>query len=104
MQLWQKAGTDVQPLPSVLHADEVHWTPAPQLWLPVQLTSHAHEFPHATLLHELGPEHIRSHGPAPHSTLSQDCCPEHVMLHDAADWQLTPLRHEFCELHRIVQW
>ena len=42
-----------------------------QLLLPVQPTSHAHEFPHCTSRHEPVPEHLTSHFPAPHCTAWQ---------------------------------
>lgn len=61
----------MQPRPS-LHDAAVHWTVSPQLWLPVQVTSHAHEAPHDTVLHELGPLHVTAHLLVPHTTPSQD--------------------------------
>ena len=100
MHEWQNAGTDVQPGPFVLrHASDLHWMPSLQLWLPVHVTSHAHELPHATPLHDDGPEHATSHGPGPHTTPWQDCLPMQSIAHDAAVWQLMPLRHELSVLH-----
>lgn len=90
----------MQPLP-LRHANELHWIASPQLWLPVHTTSHAHELPHETPLHDCVPEHATSHGPAPHVTLAHACLPLHSTLHDADCWQLTPLRHEFSVLQRI---
>ena len=64
-QLWQNRGCDVQPLP-LSHAGDEHWTASPQLWLPVHVTSHAHELLHETPLHDATPMHATSHGPGPH--------------------------------------
>jgi len=82
-----------------LHASEVHVIVSPQLWLPVHVTSHAHELPHVTPRQLLGPEHATSHGPSPHATLRQLLLPEQVTLHDSAAEQSTPLRHELSVLH-----
>ena len=57
--------------------------PCEQLWLPEQSTSHAHELPHDTFLHDDGPEQLTAHGPAPHCTFSHDDFEVHSMLHDA---------------------
>lgn len=76
-------GTLVQPSPA-LQASDVHVIVSAQLWLPVHVMSHAHEFSHATPRHELGPLQLTSHGPPPHATLRHEPLPEHVMLHDSA--------------------
>ena len=67
-----------------LHAIDVHWIVSPQLWLPVQSTSHAHELLHATSRHDDGPEQPTSHGPGPHSTPWHVLLPVQSILHEAA--------------------
>ncbi len=84
-----------------MHASDVHEIVSLQLWLPVQVTSHAHELLHATPRQLDAPEHATSHGPRPHSRLRQLLVPEHVMLHDSAAVQSTPLRHELSVSHWI---
>ncbi len=92
----------MQPRPFVLrHANDEHWMPSWQLWLPVHSTSHAHELLHATPRHEDGPEQPTSHGPGPHSTPSHEPLPVQSTLHDAAAVQSTPLRHALSTLHSI---
>jgi hypothetical protein len=76
-------GTLVQPRPA-LHASDVQVIVSPQLWLPVHVTSQAHELLHAIVRHEPGPLQLTSHGPRPHCTLRHALVPEHVMLHDSA--------------------
>jgi hypothetical protein len=75
-----------------------------QLCEPVHSTSHAHELLHETPRHELGPEHVTSHGPVPHSTLRHELLPEHSTVHDAPPTQLTPFLHELSVLHWMSQW
>jgi hypothetical protein len=101
-QLWQSAGTLVQPIPFVpRHANELHWMPDEQLWLPEQITSHAHDAPHDTFLHAWAPEQFTEHGPTPHCTFSHDDFVEHSIVHEAAFWQLMPLRHALSVLHAM---
>jgi hypothetical protein len=71
LHVLQPSFIDVQPLP-VSHAKVVQKMLSGQLWLPVHVTSQAHELPHATLRHDDGPEHEMSHGPAPHAMLLHD--------------------------------
>jgi hypothetical protein len=75
MQLWQPAGTLVQPSP-VSHSGEGQLTDS-QACRPVQFTSQAHDVLHDTPLHELLPEHVTSQGPSPHTMLSQVFVDEH---------------------------
>jgi hypothetical protein len=49
------------------HASDEHWMPSPHDWLPVQVTSHAHELLHITPRQDCTPEHPTSHGPGPHA-------------------------------------
>jgi hypothetical protein len=86
----------------VRHPSDVHWIVSPQLWLPVHVTSHAHELSHATLRHELAPLQLTSHGPMPHWMLRHEPVPEQVRLHDSAAWQSTPLRHELSVSHMML--
>jgi len=99
-QLWQRAGTDVQPRP-LRHANDVHWIPDEQLIEPEHRMSHAQELPHDTFLHELVPPQLIEHGPEPHCTFSHELFDVHSMLHDAAAWQLMPLRHDPSTLHAM---
>jgi hypothetical protein len=78
--------------------------PCVQLCEPVHRTSHAHELPHETSRHELGPEQVTSHGPAPHWTPRHEPLPLHVIVHDAPAVQVTPLRHALSVLHWMSQW
>jgi hypothetical protein len=48
----------------------VHWIASLQLLVPMHDTSHAHELPHDTVLHVLGPVQLTSHLPVPHWTPS----------------------------------
>jgi len=94
----------VQPRPVLLrHANDVHRIPSLQLWPPVHVTSHAQELAHETLRHDCTPEHSTAHGPGPQTTSSQLCRPVHSTAHAVLCSQLTPLRHAFSTLHRMVQ-
>jgi hypothetical protein len=73
--------------------------PLVQLWLPPQVTSHAHELLQSTVRHDPVPEQLTSHGPRPHCTLRHEPPPEHVMLHDKPAVQSTPLLHALSVLH-----
>jgi hypothetical protein len=76
-QLWQRFGADVQPRP-LRHAIELHEIEPPkQAWLPVHMTSHAQELPHATFRHDCTPLQLTEHAPGPHRTLSHELRVEH---------------------------
>lgn len=71
----------------------MHDTPS-QLWLPVHVTSHAHDVPHSIVRHDAEPVQLTSHGPAPHVTPRHAWVALHSTVHAVAPPHATPLRHE----------
>jgi hypothetical protein len=71
----------------------------PQLWLPVQCTSHAHDGPHVTSRQDCTPLHSTSHLPVPHVTPRHEPIPVHSTVHAVVPVQVTPLRHALSVSH-----
>ena len=95
----------MQPLPpALMQPGDVHVIGAMQLPGPMQVTSHAHDAPHATERHDCAPVQLTSHGPGPHAMLRHELVPVHSIVHDAAAPQLMPLRHALSPLHWKSQW
>ena|SRR2546423_10080342 len=104
MQLWQAAGTDVQPEPCWHNAD-VHPTLLMQVFVPMHVMSQAHELPHEMLSwHEPDALHMMSHGPGPHISERHELWPVHSIVHDAAFVQSIPLWQALSTLHWKSQW
>jgi hypothetical protein len=92
----------VQPPPiAPLWQPGVHVTAvSPQLWFPVQCTSHPHDAPHEMpCLHDWTPEHSTSQREVPHVTPSHEPLPVHSTLHDVVPAHDTSLRHALSVSH-----
>jgi hypothetical protein len=69
----------------------------------LQLTSHAHDEPQLTSLHDALPVQAMLHGPRPQLSPLQLWLPLQVILHDVAPRQLTPLLHAPSREHSTWQ-
>jgi hypothetical protein len=99
----QPGAADVQPSGACCrHAVDLQVS-GPHSAVLLQLTSHAHDAPHATLRHEPAPLQSTLQGPVPQVRLRQLCEPLHVILHALLPTQLTPLRHELPVEHEMLQ-
>jgi hypothetical protein len=77
----------------------VHRIESEQLFVPVQRTSHAHDWPHDTALHDCTPEHWTSQAPVPHCTCWHEPLPVHSTVQLVEPVQVTPLRHALSVSH-----
>jgi hypothetical protein len=91
-----------QPRP-VSHTPCEHCTFWQLLFPTAHFTSHAHEFSHATVSHELMPVQFRKQPPGPHMTPRHESRPLHWMVHEVASRQWTPLRHSSSTEQRMSQ-
>ena len=65
----------------------------------MHFTSHAHDAPHVTVLHDCTPLHSTSHALVPHCTFWHEFLPMHSTMHLVVPAQTTPLRHELSMSH-----
>jgi hypothetical protein len=72
---------------------------SPHACVPVHRTSHAHEAPHATVLHDCTPLHSTSQALVPHCTFWHEFLPMHSTVHLVVPAHTTPLRHELSVSH-----
>jgi hypothetical protein len=77
----------------------VHVTVSPHDWVPMHFTSHAHDAPHVTVLHDIVPVHSTSQALVPHCTFWHAFLPEHSTVHLVVPAHCTPLRHALSVSH-----